>query len=208
MYLPEHFAENRTDVLHGVIRDYSFGTLVSVAAGVPVATHLPFVLDAARGPLGTLWGHVARANPHWRAFDGQAQALALFQGPHAYVSPTWYTTGPAVPTWNYVAVHAYGVPRLLEDSAEVRAGLDRLVAQHEPVDGGYRPDWSLEFNTTLARGIVAFELAITRLEGKFKLSQNRSEADQTAVAATLAASGRPDAAATGAWMTERLNSQG
>ncbi len=205
MYLPEHFAENRTGVLHSVIRDHSFGTLVSVAGGLPVATHLPFVLDSAHGLFGTLWGHVARANPQWRAFEGQAQALALFQGPHGYVSPTWYTTGPAVPTWNYVAVHAYGVPRIIDDPAEVRAGLDRLVAQYEPADGGYRPDWSLDFTTTLSRGIVVFELAITRLEGKFKLSQNRGEADQAAVAATLAASGEPDASATGLLMTERFN---
>jgi transcriptional regulator len=194
MYLPPAFTETRTEVLHAVMREFSFGLLATAAGRAPQATHLPFLLDASRGPLGTLWGHVARANPHWRAFDGTAEALAIFQGPHAYVSPRWYTTGPAVPTWNYVAVHAYGTPRVIDDPAEVERRLDELVAQYEPAaPEGYRPDWTAGgFADRLAQGITAFEMPITRLEGKFKLSQNRSEADQSAVAVTLAAS---DAAA-------------
>ncbi len=190
MYLPEHFTERRSEVLHDVVRRYGFATLISVAQGVPEATHLPLLLDANAGGLGTLWGHVARPNTQWQGFDSLAQALAIFSGPHAYVSPRWYTTGPAVPTWNYVAVHAYGIPQIVDDASELRAGLDRLVEQYEgDGDGVYRADWTADgFTANLSRGVVAFRMPIERLEGKFKLSQNRSLADQAAVATVLRAS--------------------
>src|ERR687890_349960 len=108
MYIPEHFREGRIEVLHDFVRRYSFGTLVSQVEGEPFATHIPFLLDGGRGPNGTLRAHVARANPHWRGLRGDTTALVMFQGPHAYVSPSWYATPVAVPTWNYSAVHAYG----------------------------------------------------------------------------------------------------
>lgn len=204
MYLPPHFEESRLPVLHDLIRQHSFGTLVTVQDGVPVATHLPFLLDPGRGAFGTLWGHIARPNQQWRGF-GRDEALVIFQGPHAYVSPTWYTTAPAVPTWNYLAVHAYGAPRIVDHPAEVQRGLDRLVAAYEGGgEGGYRPDWALAFTANLAKGIVAFEIPITRLEGKYKLSQNRPAGDQHAVAARLAASADPTARAVGEVMQRRL----
>ena len=106
MYIPESFRESHLATLHAFIRQNSFGTLVSEQDGELVASHLPFLLDPERGPYGTLVAHMARANPHWQAFDGDAEALAIFQGPHAYISPSWYATEQSVPTWNYTAVHA------------------------------------------------------------------------------------------------------
>ena len=120
MYIPKSFQVTDPEVLAAFIRAHSFATLVSAVDGTPFATHLPLLLDQ-----GTLLGHVARANPHWQAFDGQREALAIFHGPHAYISPTWYATGPAVPTWNYAAVHVYGAPRLIEGEA-LAALVDRL----------------------------------------------------------------------------------
>jgi transcriptional regulator len=170
---------------------------VTPADDGPIASHLPFLLDEGREEHGVLLAHVARANPHWRSLADR-ESLAIFQGPHAYVSPRWYTTSLAVPTWNYAAVHAYGRARLLEDPAEVLAYLERLVRHHDP-------EWSLpegDFIPKLVNGIAAFELPITRLEGKVKLSQNRPEADRRAVAAALAV-GSPGEASVAALMVAR-----
>jgi len=182
MYVPRHFSVEQRDALDRVIREFPFGLLVGVVEGAPFATHLPFLLDGDR-----LLAHVARGNPHWKAIDGRTEMLAVFSGPHAYVSPRWYEPGPAVPTWNYVAVHVYGVPRLITDGTSVRALLDRLVAEYEA------GAWSLDgqdanYVDRMMRGIVAFELPVARIEGKFKLSQNRPAEDQRQVAAELAAS--------------------
>src|SRR5436309_4848810 len=111
MYIPTPFREESLDILHEVIRQHSFATLVTSAPDGLIATHIPILLDPMRGSYGTLIGHVARENPHWRAFGGNQETMAIFQGPHAYVSPSWYTTPYAVPTWNYVVVHAYGRPK-------------------------------------------------------------------------------------------------
>jgi transcriptional regulator len=185
MYIPSAFAVDDRAALQAVMDAYSFATLVSVDAGRPFATHLPLLLDAGRGAHGVLIGHVARANPQWRQLE-QAEALAIFQGPHAYISPAWYGPGPAsVPTWNYVAVHAYGVVRIIEDAGLVAEQLRALVERHE-----VGSDWSLDaaYAGKLQAGVVAFELEITRLEGKFKLSQNKPAAARAGVAAALAAS--------------------
>jgi transcriptional regulator len=203
MYRPPHFDASETAWCHALIRAESFGTLVSVDdAGAPFATHLPFLLDAERGPLGTLVGHVARGNPQWRLF-GPGSVLAIFQGPHTYVSPAWYDVHPSVPTWNYVAVHAYGTPSLVEDPARVKAILARLVETHE---AGREDPWRLEslaedYVRGMLRGIVAFEIPIARLEGKAKLSQNRGAGDRARVRAALAA-GDPLARAVAALMEE------
>jgi transcriptional regulator len=189
MYIPKPFAEDDRETLLGVIRDNPFGLLTGRIGGAPFATHLPFLVDGDR-----LLSHMARGNPHWKVIDGATEMLAVFSGPHAYVSPRWYGPGDAVPTWNYVAVHVYGAPRLIEDAAETRDLLDRLVAEYE--DGA----WSLagqdeEYLARMTRGIAAFEMPMTRTEGKFKLSQNRGEADRRSVAEQLAKS--PDSAAAG-----------
>jgi transcriptional regulator len=191
MYIPEAFREARTEVLHDLIRQHSFATLVSQTEGGLVATHLPLLLDPARGQLGTLRGHVARANDHWRALAEAGEHLVVFQGPHAYISPAWYQTPMAVPTWNYVAVHAYGRPTLIDGGPALRQILDdtvalfesRLAYQWRPPEGDFIP--------TLMRNVVGFELELTRLEGKLKLSQNRARADQDGVVAALRAQGDP-----------------
>lgn len=182
MYIPQHFREGRLDVLHALVREQSFATLVSHVEGELVATHLPLLLDAECGPNGTLLGHMARANPQWRGFTGGAEALAIFQGPHAYVSPSWYEAQPAVPTWNYVAVHACGAPRLIEDRAALRRLLEVTVGIYEaPQPAPWVLPESDEFFERLALGIVGFELPIARIEGKWKLNQNRSAADRQGV---------------------------
>ncbi len=190
MYIPAAFRETRLEVLHALIREHSFAMLVSHVDGQLFATHLPLVLDETRGPNGTLRGHVARANPHWRSFARGEEALVIFQGPHAYISPSWYLAEQAVPTWNYSAVHAYGTPRLVEDTGDVRALLDDTV---ETFEAALPEPWSTgrvgdEYIGKMAQGIVAFEMGITRLEGKRKLSQNRP-ADIESAAAGLHAHG-------------------
>jgi transcriptional regulator len=186
MYVPEAFAERDLGALHAWMRSHAFALLVTAPGGVLEATHLPLWLDEARGANGSLLGHVSRGNRHWRHFDGKTPALAVFSGPHAYVSPRWYQT-PGAPTWNYVAVHAEGVPSVVSDPPSVRAILEQLTEAHDG-SGGYGaiPE---EVVAKLAPGVVAFELPIDRLVGKKKLSQNRSDADRAGVVAELRASG-------------------
>lgn len=186
MYVPKHFAVNDPAWIAAFIDEHRFATLVTVLDGVPFATHLPLVYDPRSGPHGTLLGHVARANPHWRTLD--VEQLAIFTGPHAYVSPTWYeAAGPAVPTWNYTAVHAYGRARILEEASEVRALLVRLTDREE---SGFERPYTVDAQDAdylehMMRQIVAFELPIERLEAKAKLSQNRTPEERERVAAAL-----------------------
>ena len=186
MYMPELFREDDLATLQALMQDYSFATLITQPQGVPFATHLPLILEADEGPYGTLLGHVARANPQWRDLETPQEVLAIFQGPHSYVSPCWYEVELSVPTWNYAAVHAYGTPRLITDYDACYALLDTLVRTHE---AQFARPWLFQLPEDYVRkmmqGIVAFAIHITRLEGKFKLSQNRSLADQQHVAATL-----------------------
>ncbi|NKB48332.1 MAG: FMN-binding negative transcriptional regulator [Alphaproteobacteria bacterium] len=187
MYLPQEFAVTDMARLHGLIEAYDFAMLITNGDPTPSVSHLPFVLDRAKGPNGALQAHMARANPHWQNFAGEA--LVVFRGPHSYVSPSWYTPdAPAVPTWNYAVVEAYGTPRIVDDPGELRAQQERLVANHE---AGRSPSWNMDgqppaFIEGMLKGIVGFEIPIARLEGKFKLSQNRSAADQQNVAGALA----------------------
>jgi transcriptional regulator len=202
VYVPRPFAESDLGRLHATLRGSPFATLVSVLDGELFATHVPLLLDEGRGPLGTLLGHVAGANPHVRALAGPAPALAIFRGPHAYVSPRWYAGSPNVPTWNYVAVHARGVPRRIDEPARVRALLARTAAQFE---AGAAEPWSLEavpaeWAAGMQRAIVAFELPIERLEGKAKLSQNKNAADRAGVIAALREEGDAASAAVAACM--------
>ncbi|HKZ08254.1 MAG TPA: FMN-binding negative transcriptional regulator [Methylomirabilota bacterium] len=203
MYVPKHFDAPEAAWCHALIAGESFALLVSTGAdGTPFATHLPLLLDSGRGPHGTLLGHVARANPHARLLAAAAPTLAVFQGPHAYVSPAWYAVHPSVPTWNYVAVHATGRPTLIEEPARVKALLDRLVTTYEARSAA---PWRFEslaadYVDGMMRGIVAFELPIERLEGKAKLSQNRGAEDRAGAIRGLEATGAPLAIATAALM--------
>ena len=201
MYIPKFNAVSDPAILHDLMRRYSFATLVTTHDGAPFATHLPFMLDSEAGEHGTLIAHMARGNAQWRDFDGATEALTIFQGAHAYISPSWYEESVSVPTWNYAVVHAYGIPRIIEDEIRVRAILRALVDQHE---SGFEEPWQMdlpdEYLRKQIRAIVAFEMPITRLEGKLKLSQNRSPEDQHRVIEELSASADADAQAVAAMM--------
>lgn len=181
MYIPSVFKEAELEVLHNLMQAYNFATLITCQAGTPFATHLPFMLHPQRGQYGTLVAHIARANPQWHDFNTDAEVLVIFQDFYTYISPSWYTSEFSVPTWNYAAVHAYGVPRLIEDSVAIQQVLDELVQHHE---APRTPPWSFEWSErymNLTKAIVAFEITITRLEGKLKLNQNRSTEDRLGV---------------------------
>ncbi|NTX05602.1 MULTISPECIES: FMN-binding negative transcriptional regulator [Myxococcus] len=187
MYIPRHFEERDAQRLLELMTRHSFATLVTVGEdGAPFATHLPFLTERDEAGALRLLAHMALPNPQWRAFAAERDALVIFQGPHAYVSPTWYATTPQVPTWNYATVHAYGRPKVIDAGDEVLRILRETAARYE--SGNERP-WTLEqseeYVNRLVGGIVAFELRVTRLEGKFKLSQNKGEADRKAVIAAL-----------------------
>ena len=192
MYTPAHFREARLPVLHSWMRENSFATFVSVIDGAPFATHLPALLDSSRGQFGTIRAHMARANPHWRAFESGAELLVIYQGPHGYITPSWYEASAAVPTWNYTAVHAYGVPRVLEGEAAMALLLDQVAL----FESGFEKPWDTSgqapgYIETMAKGIVAFEVEVTLLEGKGKLSQNRP-ADREQVLDALEERGAPE----------------
>lgn len=201
MYVPTNFRQENVAELHALMRSYPFALLVTSQEEKPFATHLPFLLDTERGEYGTLRGHLARANPHWQQFDESREALVVFQGPHAYVSPAWYTVSPAVPTWNYAVVHAYGVVRIVGEEGLYTILRDSLTT--------FDPDAEIEtlpedFVARMMRSIVGFEIEITRLEGKAKMSQNKSREDQERVIAALEQSSAPLDRETGLWMQERL----
>lgn len=192
MYRPKAFVVSDTHQLHSFIEQYSFATLVSSVDGNPFATHLPLLLDPDMSGQGVLLGHMARANPQWQTFSSGQEVLAIFQGPHSYISPSWYETTPAVPTWNYTAVHVYGVPRIIEDGERLAALVDRLTAVYE--SGMPQPwpgDIPVDFKQRLLKAIVGFVIDITRMEGKFKLGQNRPLEDQQAVAQRLVTQADP-----------------
>lgn len=175
MYTRAVFAETDQAKLHEFIEQNSFGLLVSQVDGVPFASHLPFLLDRRAGPHGALIGHMARENPQWRELSDQT-ALAVFSGPHAYISPTWYEAEKVVPTWNYIAVHAYGRARLIDDEP----GLLQILQQSVRVYESRLPQpWSFDGSTNFAQKlmtqIVGFHLDIEKLEGKWKLNQNHPE---------------------------------
>jgi transcriptional regulator len=195
MYIPAEFETRGVAAMHAAMRRHPFALLVTPHDGELHVTHLPVRLDAARGALGTLEAHLARVNPHAKALAAGAETRVVFSGPHAYVSPRWYAKPAAnVPTWNYVAVHARGRPRVVTDRAAVLAMLGRLAAEHEAyIDEPWTLAEGRDYAERIAGGIVAFELPIERLEGKSKLNQNKSPADRRGVMAALAAAGGHDA---------------
>jgi transcriptional regulator len=205
MYRPTAFQENNVDKLTAFMKANSFATLVSIVDGVPFASHVPLVLTIQGGSV-KLTGHLAKPNPQWQAF-GTIESLAIFTGAHAYVSPALYEKHESVPTWNYIAVHAYGVPQIitLNDSRE---SMDKMI--HEMIDtyeADYQSHWhglSHQFREGMMNGIVGFEMPVTRLEGKYKLSQNRSPADQQSVSKELLQSSDPAARAIGDEMVENM----
>jgi transcriptional regulator len=197
MYVPAHFKEDRVDALHAMIRETAIGTLVLVGKDGFEASHVPMLIDPEPGPYGTLRGHVARANPQWRdAGDAMrpavgVQALAMFLGPNAYITPNWYATkkqtGKVVPTWNYTAVHAHGAVTFFDDRAKLLDIVTRLTNLHE---GRRAVPWAVgdapaDYIEAMLKAIVGFEMPIAKLEGKWKLGQNRSAEDYAGVKAGL-----------------------
>jgi len=203
MYTPSPFGVTDNATLYEFIDRYDFATLVGPSAAGLVAAHIPITLQRTEGK-AVLIGHLARANSQWRTFDGQTDVVVIFHGPHAYISPTWYVTTPNVPTWNYAAVHVYGKPRAREDAAFAAAALKSLVAKHE---GRRGQPWRIDgldsdVYEKLARAIVAFEMPIDRVEGKFKLGQNRAPEDRRGMLQGLDAEGSRDADALAEFIRE------
>jgi transcriptional regulator len=203
MYLPKHFEETRAEVLHELIRAQPLGLLVTLNDAGLQANPVPFILDPdpAGGP-GSLRAHVARANPLWRETRGDVDALVVFQGPQAYVSPNWYPSkaehAKVVPTWNYVMVQARGPLRAIDDAAWVRAFVTRLTTRHEAAQA---QPWAVtdappDYIETMTRAIVGIEITLAALTGKWKVSQNRSAADRAGVANGLRAAGLIEASRT------------
>jgi transcriptional regulator len=193
MYIPAHFNETDIAVLCQFIDEHPFALLVSQADGAPFVTHLPLVLDQDAGPNGTLLGHVARPNPQWRELAGQ-KVLCVFNGPHAYISPTWYDADKVVPTWNYVAVHIYGHATLIEDPLELVNLVSRLTERMErQLPAPWKFDEADPFVNRLAAGIVGFRIEIERIEGKWKLNQNHPPERRRKVIGALRERGGEDA---------------
>jgi transcriptional regulator len=204
VYLPPAFTEKRPEVLLGHIERYDFGLLVTHGAEGLVASHIPFLIERD-GERLHLHGHLARPNPQVGDLARGGEALAIFSGPHAYISPNWYATGPSVPTWNYADVHAYGTVQLVEDAEWLHRFLVRLSERHEarnPVAWRMQ-DLPGAYVETMLKGIIGLDIAVTRLEGKYKLSQNRPAADRPSVIAALEAQGDPESRAVARLMRDR-----
>ena len=197
LYTPRHFAVEGEAEARALIRAHPFATLITSTAGEPHVTHLPLLLDDD----GTLTGHMARANPHWQAFEA-GHTLAIFHGPHAYITPNWYVDPTSeVPTWNYAAVHAHGQPELIDDPAAKLAVVDGTSAVFESPAAPWTRQVEGSRLAALLDAIVVFRWQPTRLEAKFKMNQNKTPADRAQVIAYLRASGHPDHVAMADWMS-------
>jgi transcriptional regulator len=204
VYLPPAFTEIREEVLIAHIERHDFGLLVTRGTAGMIASQIPFLAERRDGQL-YLQAHIARANPQAADLEGAGEALAIFTGPHAYISPSWYAAGPAVPTWNYAAVHAYGPARRIADPDWLRDLVRRLSERHE---GREPAPWDVQalpeaYVQSMLNGIVGIEIAVSRLEGKFKLSQNRPAADRPRIIDALERRADPDSQAVAELMRQR-----
>ena len=207
MYRPNAFQEDDLDKLVTFMKANSFATLVSILDGIPSASHIPLVVKIDEDVI-KLVGHLAKQNPHWQAFS-VAESLAIFTGAHSYISPTLYEKHESVPTWNYIAVHAYGFPKIItfDDAPEL---MDEMINDMvETYEADYKSHWqslSSKYREGMMNGIVGFEIIVTRLEGKYKLSQNKSQIDQQNVSTTLLQSSDPIVRAVGVEMHQNIES--
>ena len=202
IHIPKDFAEHDLARLQALVRAHNFATLVSAHQGEIQVSHLPFLLDADGRMLRA---HMARANPQWRAFSPEREVLVIFHGPHHYVSPAWYASHPSVPTWNYAVVHAQGRPTLIEDRERLATLVRELVTRHEAASPEpWKMDLPPGYQDKMLSAIVGFEIEITRLEGKLKLSQNRPAGDRPLVIEALERIGSDDALGVAALMRENL----
>lgn len=209
MYIPKPFEETRTELLHDLIRAQPLATLVTFGAGELAANHIPLQLSLENGPHGCLQGHVARANPLWKDLASEVEALAIFHGPQAYISPSWYVTkqesGKAVPTWNYTVVHVYGELKIIEDPAWIRRQMEKLTRQSE---AAVMQDWQIsdapqDYIEKMINAVVGIEIVISRLHGKRKASQNQPPVNRQGVIAGLEATGT----ANGVRMAQMMRAQ-
>lgn len=213
MYIPAHFDESRPKILRALIDAHPLATLVTLTPGGLNANHIPLRLHADDGPYGILRGHVARANAIWKDFDPRVEALAIFQGPDSYITPGWYATKPetgkVVPTWNYAVVHVYGALRVIDDPAWLRPHLATLTETHEaPREEPWQvSDAPADYTEKLMLGIVGIELAITRMTGKWKVSQNQPAANQAGVIAGLREQGTEGSAHMAGLVAERRKTE-
>jgi len=213
MYVPNHFKEDRVPELHAAIQHIGIGTLITNGPDGMEASHVPMLIDPEPGPYGTLRGHIARGNGQWKRAAAGGEALVTFLGPDAYITPNWFPskreTGKVVPTWNYIAIHASGPLRFFEDKAPLLDIVTRLTALQEGKRPGKNPGpWAVtdapaDYVDAMLKAIVGFELPIAKLEGKWKLSQNKSAADIAGVRDGLAAEPDEDAAALARTMVDR-----
>ncbi|HEX3862960.1 MAG TPA: FMN-binding negative transcriptional regulator [Stellaceae bacterium] len=206
VYLPPAFTETRADVLIAHIEHHDFGLLVSQGPQGMIASQIPFLVEQRDDGRVYLLGHLARQNPQVADLDGVSEALAIFQGPHAYISPSWYAAGPSVPTWNYASVHAYGTVRSIADPSWLRVLLQRLSERHEAREPGgpwRMGDQPEPYLASMLNGIVGVEIAVERLEGKFKLSQNRPTVDRPRIIAALERRDSSESRAVAQLMRER-----
>jgi transcriptional regulator len=206
MYVPKAFAIDDLARLQDFMDEFNFATVVTQRDGELTASHIPFLLDRSVEPYGSLRAHVAIRNPQLEDFRSSSQALVIFQGPHTYISPSWYVKPENVPTWNYAVVHAYGVPKIMEPAAMV-ALLKNLVGKHEK---SFEKPWDFDpkdpFMQKQMPEIAAFEIQIEKLQGKFKLNQNRTPADRAGVIAALSTSKDPTERAVAGLMDQRRRS--
>ena len=210
MYNPKHFEERDIGVLHALVKSHPLSTWVTLMDGALVANHIPFFVDATRGEFGTLVGHVARANPVWKSFSKDVPSLVVFQGPEAYVSPSFYAAkkehGKVVPTWNYAVVHAHGIPTVIDDAQWLRkhvtAMTDLQESRHPPGDWKVS-DAPSDFIDSMVKMIVGIEIPIARIEGKWKMSQNRALPDRLGTVEGLKERGDAEIAA----LVERYSSK-
>ncbi len=209
MYIPPVFKEEDIEKLVAFMGSNSFATLISVKDGLPIASHIPLVVSLQDNVV-KLTGHLAKLNPQWQSF-GEYESLAVFTGPHAYISPSAYEKQENVPTWNYIAVHAYGIPQIITRDREPESMNQMIDEMIDTYGSDYKSQWHNlgdRYREGMMDGIVGFEITVTRLQGKYKLSQNRSHRDQVNVAHTLLNSDDPDTQAIGIAMQQNLESQG
>jgi transcriptional regulator len=200
--MPAHFRVDDSQTSVDFMRQFDFAAVVTSSAAGLVASHVPVVVRGEAGEL-TIAGHLARANEHWKLMDGRSESMVIFSGPHAYISPSWYASaGPAVPTWNYAVVHAYGRPAAREDASFLRAVVEELTERHE---GHRRQPWTTDrlpadHYARMLKAIVGFEMRVERCDAKFKLGQNRPVVDRVGAAAGLDAEQSPESAAVAQFM--------
>ena len=189
MYIPKYFKMTDDNIVYEIMKDHSFATLISSHDGKPIATHLPLILNEEKT---YLYGHFARPNPQWKDIENQT-VLAIFHGPHCYISPSWYETNQAVPTWNYVTVHVNGEVELVEDENELVKSLEVMVLKYESPNSKYKlQDVDAKLLAGMNKGIQGFKIKITEIEGKAKLSQNHPQERQELVIDQLKRISRTD----------------